>query len=503
LKSTESRALKLLLVCAAAVALWVRLVHPEARPMHTDEAVNAAIVGDLLSGGSFHYDPRDRHGPSLFYVEAGLGRLTGARSLAQLETWQLRAAPALAGAATVAVASLLLTLSEGAVFAALCLALGAPFVFYGRYAIHETLLVLAFLGFLGAGWRWWLTGRGTWVIAAGFCAGLALATKESAPVLLAATAVASAVCWLHRPTRRQWLGCRAPSQRFAALGTAVATALLLAVAFYASFGANPQGVLDFLHSFHTLSGRALAGEGHEKPWWTYAAWLLRPTPIAWPWCGWFILAGAAWGIRCAFRPDRLAPHIRLLAVLSVVLAVLYSLVPYKTPWLVLDFLVPLALVAGHGIGDIVGRLRVLLGEAGAVGSALLLALLLTRETDLACFRHPIEPLNPFSYSPTSPDAARLAERVARIAASLPQGQDIVIEVAGADTWPLPWYLRKFPHVGYWTVLPKDVVGDIVIVSPDAAAEADSRLGPGWTREYYGLRADTLVLLYSKSPPERG
>jgi hypothetical protein len=31
--------------------------------MHTDEAVNAYIVGQLLAGGRFSYDPQDRHGP--------------------------------------------------------------------------------------------------------------------------------------------------------------------------------------------------------------------------------------------------------------------------------------------------------------------------------------------------------------------------------------------------------------------------------------------------------
>jgi predicted membrane-bound mannosyltransferase len=30
----------------------------------------------------------------------------------------------------------------------------------------------------------------------------------------------------------------------------------------------------------------------------------------------------------------------------------YSLVPYKTPWLALNFIVPLAIIGGYGVGEI-------------------------------------------------------------------------------------------------------------------------------------------------------
>jgi len=43
----------------ALLGLLLRLPQLGARPMHTDEAVNAYIVGELLAGKTFTYDPQD------------------------------------------------------------------------------------------------------------------------------------------------------------------------------------------------------------------------------------------------------------------------------------------------------------------------------------------------------------------------------------------------------------------------------------------------------------
>ena len=69
--------------------------------MHTDESVNAFIIGQLLAGDSFRYDSQDRHGPALAAETVPLIRLEGAKTFADLTEAQLRLAPALTGVATV------------------------------------------------------------------------------------------------------------------------------------------------------------------------------------------------------------------------------------------------------------------------------------------------------------------------------------------------------------------------------------------------------------------
>lgn len=59
----------------ALLGLALRLPRLGVRPMHTDEAVNAYIVGQLLAGEAFTYDPHDRHGPALGLIALPLARL--------------------------------------------------------------------------------------------------------------------------------------------------------------------------------------------------------------------------------------------------------------------------------------------------------------------------------------------------------------------------------------------------------------------------------------------
>jgi len=506
LKSTANpgpdRRIRLWLFCAALGALALRLFDLGARPVHTDEAVNAVIVGNLLGGATYRYDPHDHHGPSFFYLTAGLCRLLGDRSLAGMAAWQLRAGAALAGAATVPLAALLAgEAAGGALLAGLLLALGAPFVCYGRTAIHESLLVFAILLALGAGWRFWKCGRFGWAVAAGLGAGLAACTKEAAPLIAGAALLSLAICRMHPPTRRLWREQRSPalSESRLARGALVAAgiALALALLFYSSFGENPAGLRDALRSVPLLSTRALTGAGQEKPWWTYVSWLGRPSPLCLPWFGWLTAAGWVGGAAWSFRTGVNAPLARFLSVLGAILFAAYAATPYKTPWLMLEFLGPVTIVAGIGLARVLGTLP---GRKPAIVVACLVAALLDRETAKLCFRFAGNPRNPYAYAPTSPDLGRLTARLDALAAGSPQGRSLVIEVAGADYWPLPWYLRKFPRVGYWSRLPEDRVGAVVLVSADQVARAETVLGPGWHREFFGLRADVLVYLYTRTPP---
>ena len=69
--------------------------------MHTDEAVNAYIVGQLLAGETFTYDPQDRHGPALAAFALPLARLQGAKAFSDLTESELRLTTVLAGTVTI------------------------------------------------------------------------------------------------------------------------------------------------------------------------------------------------------------------------------------------------------------------------------------------------------------------------------------------------------------------------------------------------------------------
>src|ERR1700733_2686826 len=85
----------------ALAGLAVRLPQLSARPMHTDEAVNAYIVGQLLARETFIYDPQDRHGPALAALALPIVRMQGAKSFTDLTEPELRVVPVVAGTITI------------------------------------------------------------------------------------------------------------------------------------------------------------------------------------------------------------------------------------------------------------------------------------------------------------------------------------------------------------------------------------------------------------------
>ena len=68
-------------VGAVGAALALRLAAPETMPVHTDEADNASILGDMLEGKPYRYDPVHRHGPTLYFATYPWVCACGARAL--------------------------------------------------------------------------------------------------------------------------------------------------------------------------------------------------------------------------------------------------------------------------------------------------------------------------------------------------------------------------------------------------------------------------------------
>ncbi len=467
--------------------------------MHTDEAVNASILGDMLEGRAYRYDPVDRHGPSLYYATYPIARALGARRLGDLEAWELRMAPAVFGAALLAAVLLLEPAVPAAALAAaaLWLGLGAPFVYYGRTWIHETLFVLLTFVALGSWWRGRATGRAAWAVVAGLAAGALAATKETSVLTLLAGIGA-----LVAATRAQRPGEGTPGPRPRRdIALAGGAAVLAAALLLTSFGRNPGGLADAFRSLSHSAARA-GGQGHEKPWWTYLGWLLLPSLRSVPWCGWTLalFGGAgAWG---AWRRRAAEPLPFFILAYAAMTAALYSMIPYKTPWLELNALAPAAILAGIGFVRACSAFPAPLRWPAAGALAALVALALGSETLRLCFRYPADPGNPLAYSPTSPDIRRLESRVEALAPG-PGAGPAVIAVVGRDIWPLPWYLRRCPNVGYWAELPRSPEPSAVVSSADLADKTGRELGPRWKPEIFGLRPEVLAVLFTRDPEPPG
>ncbi len=476
----------------ALLGLLLRLPQLGARPMHTDEAVNAYIVGELLAGQKYTYDPKDRHGPALAALALPMVRLQGAKSFADLTEAELRRTPVVAGTITI-----LLFAAAAEIFgfvpcliAALLFACAPLTVYYDRYFIHESLFVAATFGLILCGWYAYTRPSAKLAASAAACAAVMLACKETAVLHFAALALAALVYWLWNLRRR------GPSASWRPLtaSTAVVVFLLLSVALFTWFGTNWSALSALGHAAPNLAARA-RGEGHAQPFWYYAFLLAGARSGA------LICAVACIGLLLAVRKREASPF-AWLAYYTVFIFILYSAIPYKTPWLALNFWLPIALLVGMAAASLWRMpakhpaVRVTL-RAACLVAALLAAVLIANDTRQRVFLDPAGEDNPYAYAHTSEDLLglpkELAEMVHQEGLASPR-----IDVIAADPWPLPWYLRQYAQVGYWQ--PGQTVGDadFYITSTDAANQYDDQL-KNFHADFFGERPGVLILLWSPAP----
>ncbi len=472
----------------ALFALAIRLPRLGERPMHTDESVNAYITGELLAGGNFHYDPQDRHGPLLYAVAEPLAKLLGAKNFSELTETQLRLVPVIIGSAIV------LLLGAGVemfgfiacLIAALLFAIAPLPVYYSRYFIHETLFVAATLGLILSGGRTLQKSSISAAALAGFCAALMLACKETAVIHFFALGFA-VICGCFLKPREK---LPPPKTVAAALGVFLFTAILL----FTWFGRNWTVFADLLRAIPSFAARA-GGEGHEKAF-GYYVHLLDPMLILL-----LVAIGGVYVAVCDAVSGTRKPNF-LLAVYGLVIFLIYSAIPYKTPWLALNLWLPLALLCGAGVAAFWEQIKNPAGRWGiGIAGAFLLAVLAT-QTKVFAFDKPADEKNPYAYAHTGEDLLRLPPRLQELGRrnNLPNPR---IAVVAADAWPLPWYLRTFSQAGFWQPGQETGDADYFITTTDVSDKLAARL-KNFRPEFFGVRPNVLLILWvpetTNAPP---
>lgn len=508
----------LALLLAIAGALALRLPQLAARPLHNDEAVNAVKVNELWQHGRYAYDPHEYHGPTLHYFSLPFFWLNGAQTPDQLSDATLRLAPVAFG---VGLILLLLLFVDGLgrnalVWAAIFTAVSPAMVFYSRYFIHEMFLVFFTALTIGAGWRYYQTRLARWAVVVGVGIGLMWATKETFVLALAAMAVAlvgqaSRLPKLLRPSRLQAGSAGGtPAGTVAGADACPTTAFMRHAAFallaalvvwlvlFTSFFQNWRGLADSVLTYLPWLERAGGKSPHIHPWHFYLERLTWFHPAKSPvWSEGLILTLAVVGAGVSLLGKKSALH-RFLAIYTIVLTIIYSVIPYKTPWCLLGFLHGMILLAGIGVAALVEWLRNRTLKFGFAAILVALTAQLAWQAGRASFIFPADRRNPYAYAQTVPDLLNLVNKAEGIARVAPDGYDTVVKVVApeSDYWPLPWYLRRFNHVGWYDQLPADALSPVVIVSSKLNARLDEQSDKKWIMTGISeLRPGTFLEVY--------
>lgn len=482
-----------LVLLIAAGALVLRLPQLGERPMHTDEAVHGIKFGQLLETGAIHYDPREYHGTSLNYLTLPVAWLRGAHKLTQVTEADLRIVTVVGG---VLLILLLPLVTNGlgrcaTVWAAMLTCLSPAMVYYSRYYVQEILFVLFSFLMLAAGWRYVQTRRLGWAVAVGVGAGLMFATKETCVYAWLAMLVGVLAA-------RGRDGLRTVRMPTAHAVAAAVVAFVVSQFFFTCGFTYFTGLVDSFRAYYLYVQRA-TGTGHEKPWFYFFQLLGWTKQGGFVWSEALILGLAACGAIAALRTrgeDGRRPALPMFLVgYGLVHITIISLVPYKTPWLALSFLSAMILLAGYGTERIVhglmrrrfGWLAPLLIVAGAAQ--------LGAQAWRGAILFGADERNPHVYSHTAPDVLHLARNIREAAAHHPDGTRMTVKVMTPEYWPLPWYLRDFPNVGYWPALAADPEAPVMVTTQELAEKLAPVLKEKYAQDFCGLRPGFVLVAF--------
>ncbi|MHC4191346.1 MAG: flippase activity-associated protein Agl23 [Planctomycetota bacterium] len=468
-----------LILAATIVAFILRLPRLQQRPMHGDEAVHAIKFGQLLEEGAYTYNPDEYHGPTLNYLTLIPARLASATKLTQVTEFILRIVPLVFG---VLLVLMLLLAADGlapgaAIYAAILTAISPAMVFYSRYYIQEMLLVCFTFGAITCAYRYTRNKNHLWAILTGIFLALMHATKETCIIAFGSMFLALLLMLLMwRP--KGSLASAAKKVQRSHLIAGLAAAVIVSALFYSSFLANPGGIFDSFRAYGAYFDRAGNNTLHIHPWYYYLKMLMYSRYGDGPmWTEALIVLLAVVGFIAVMTKKGLSSAnvhlLRFIAFYTLVLTVVYSAVPYKTPWCMLGFLHGMILLAGVGAVVLVRLAPNVLPRLIVIFLVFEASLVLTWQAYLGSYKFCADSRNPYVYAHPTPEVFTIVQRVEDIARVHEDGNRMQIQVICPedDYWPLPWYFRFFSKVQWQNEVADNASSAPLIIASDKVQEA--------------------------------
>ena len=130
----------------------------------------------------------------------------------------------------------------------------------------------------------------------------------------------------------------------------------------------------------------------------------------------------------------------------------YTIIPYKTPWLALSFLLPMCIIAGYGNRRADHRQRIPCLVIAALALAIAGTSVLAYQTyELNFVRYDDEEMA-YVYAHTKRGFLDMMREIEHYAEKSGKGKDAVIEIVSPDYWPMTWYVKRLqPREFSWPI----------------------------------------------------
>ncbi len=461
------------LIVVVALAAVLRLILLDVKPAHFDEGVNGWFVDQITRTGFYHYDPTNYHGPLHFYVLFLFQTLFGRHA------WALRLPVVLVSTLTVWLITRFEQFLPGrtSILAALAMAISPAAVFYGRYAIHESWLVLFLLLTVWALMGLWSKGERKYLCALGAGVTGMILTKETyfihvACLLLAGICLGifERLCPSSPPPRARQLW----SSRDAAviLLASLATLVFFYSGTFFDFGSLKGLYQTYTAWFHT----GAAGNGHEKPFGYWFTLFIRYE--------WIALLGLVGSVRYLWPGSN--RFMRYLALYGIGAFLAYSIIHYKTPWCVASIIWPFFFVFGNLADEFCSKFR----SRIAIGSVACLCVATVAATIRLNFYRYTDESEPYVYVQTLKDVNKLLRPLGQMVARDPGNYHMTGHIMLPSYHPLPWLLGDFTSIGYYSEdqTPDKMDADFLLVDKSRIEEVQLGLKQDYFIESLKLRA---------------
>jgi uncharacterized protein (TIGR03663 family) len=457
------------------IALSLRLPYLSEKPMHGDEAVNAIKYSKLLETGKFEYDPTEYHGPTLYYFTLPVSWLSGINNLKELNETALRIIPVIFGIGLILLFFLLKPVFGWTIplTAALLTAISSAFVYYSRYYIHEMLLVFFCYLFIIAGYRYLQTRKFAWLITSAFSMGLLISTKETWILICFALLLSFIIIFISNKRRHNLTWFLESTSKHHIAGYLIVSVLTIIV-LYSAFFTFFEGLQNVFSAFSVYVDRAGHSEIHNHPWYMYFKWLLFFNSQGGSlWSEGIIALLALIGIFSILHKkhwdETNKTFLQFTAAFVLVMMVVFSVIPYKTPWNFLTFWYGCIFFGAVGLKFILNLIK-----KNSIRQIFYLVFSITIihlgwQSYQLSFKHSSDTGNPYVYAHPGGDVINIANKLEQLAMHHEEGYQLHIEVIAknSDYWPLPWYLRNFDKIGWWEKIDLQTeAAPIVIIQPE-------------------------------------
>jgi uncharacterized protein (TIGR03663 family) len=304
----------------------------------------------------------------------------------------------------------------------------------------------------------WNDGRPLYLLLAAASLALFFATKETAFITVGTLLIACICIWLWRKiyggmfegdlgadelapvaltwkTFRERLGTRADVTLLTVACAAVF--VYVSVVFFSSFFTYAEGVAGAFKAY-AIWTKTGSKDHTQNGYLAYVKWLWRlEAPIM------FL---SVLGTLIAFIKVR-HRFAMFAALWAFGLFLAYTIIPYKTPWLALSFLLPMCIIAGYAVNEMFASANASMRGVGALLSAIAVGVLAFQTYDLN-FRRYDDDSMPYVYAHTRRGFLDLVGQIEYYADKSGRGKEATVQIVSPDYWSLPWYLNEYPRANF-------------------------------------------------------